>query len=229
MSAQANVYHSPEDGFAISGRGLFYGTEAEAQSLLGPVVSLGGCRLTLESLSFYEAITKIGEIYPDSEKFKSPGRFAVKPLNPQEAYEAAGLIRDVPIGSVYASINLYSLGGKVSEKSPDETAYFYRNASYIILIQSVWEESQYALDNKRWVNRRFKYIKSITQGSYVNFPYGGLLDYLAATTETSRLGREKNFDRRMSSVFRKESAIVFRLGKDVKIFVIIIKQTYKLM
>lgn len=180
MSAQANVYHSPEEGFAITGRGLFYGTEAEAQSLLEPLVSLGGCRLTLESLSFYEAITKIGEIYPDSEKFKSPGRFVIKPLNSQEVYEAAGLIRDAPIGSVYASVNLYSLGGKVSEMSPDETAYFYRDASYIILIQSVWEESQYALDNKRWVNRRFKYIKSITQGSYVNFPYGGLLDYLAA-------------------------------------------------
>lgn len=180
MSAQANVYHSQEDNFAISGRGLFYGTEAEAQCLLQPLISLDGCRLTLEYLSFYEAITKIGEIYPCSEKFKSPGRFAVKPLNPQEIYEAAGLIRDVPIGSVYSSINLYSLGGKVSEKSPDETAFFYRDASYIILIQSVWEESQYALDNKRWVNRRFKYIKSITQGSYVNFPFGGLLDYLEA-------------------------------------------------
>ncbi|HYE69612.1 MAG TPA: FAD-binding oxidoreductase [Anaerovoracaceae bacterium] len=177
MSAQANIYHSPEDNFAISGRGLFYGTEVEAQCLLQPIISLDGCRLTLEYLTFYEAITKIGEVYPDSGKFKSPGRFVVKPLNPQEIYEAAGLIRDVPIGSVYSSINLYSLGGKVSEKSPDETAFFYRDASYIILIQSVWEESQYALDNKRWVSRKIKYLKSITQGSYVNFPYSGLLDY----------------------------------------------------
>lgn len=180
MSAQANVYHSQEDDFAISGRGLFYGTEAEAQCLLQPIISLGGCRLTLEYLSFYEAITQIGEIYPDSEKFKSTGRFVVKPLNPQEIYEAAGLIRAVPIGSVFSSINLYSLGGKVSEKSPDETAFFYRDASYIILIQSVWEEAQYALDNKRWVSRKFKYLKSITQGSYINFPYSGLLDYNAA-------------------------------------------------
>lgn len=180
ISAQASVYHSPEDNFAISGRGLFYGAEADAQRLLEPLISLGGCRLTLEALPFHEAISKIGEIYPDSERFKSPSRFVVKPLKAQEIYEAVGLIRDVPLGSVYSSINLYSLGGKVSEICPDETAFFYRDAGYIILIQSVWEESQYALDNKRWVNRRFKYLKSITQGSYVNFPYGSLLDYLEA-------------------------------------------------
>ncbi len=178
MSLQANVYHSQEDDFAIYGRGFFYGTEAEAQSLLQPIISLGCCRLTLEYLPFYEAITKIGAVYPDSERFQSTGRFVVKPLNPQEIYEAVGLIREVPIGSVYSSLSLYALGGEVGEKSPYETAFFYRDASYILLIQSVWEEKRYASENKRWVSRKFKYLKSITQGSYVNFPYSGLMDYL---------------------------------------------------
>lgn len=180
MSLQANVYHSQEENFAINGRGLFYGTEEEALRLLQPIISLGGCQLELEYLSFYAAISLIGSIYPDSEKFQSTGRFVVEPLNPQEIYETAGLIREVPIGSVYSSLNLYALGGKVSEKSPCETAFFYRDASYIILIQSVWEEEQYASDNRRWLNRKFKYLKSITQGSYVNFPYSDLSDYLEA-------------------------------------------------
>ena len=177
MSLQANIYHSEEENFAVFGRGLFYGTEAEAQSLLQPVASLGGCRLTLESLSFYEAVTKIGSIYPASEKFRSTGRFVVKPLDLQEIYEVAGLIREVPVGSVYSSLNLYALGGKVGEKDPYETAFFYRNASYILLIQTVWEEEQYAPSNRRWLDHKFKYLESVTQGSYVNFPYSNLADY----------------------------------------------------
>lgn len=180
MSAQANVNHSEEEDFAIWGRGLFYGSEEEAQRLLQPVLSLGGCRLTLEYLSFYEAITKIGSIYPDSEKFQSAGRFVVKPLTPVEIYEAAGLIREVPIGSVYSSISLYTLGGKVSEKNPYETAFFYRDASYIMLIQTVWEEARYAAENRRWLSRKFRYLESVTQGSYINFPYRNQDDYMNA-------------------------------------------------
>ncbi|HVI40344.1 MAG TPA: BBE domain-containing protein, partial [Anaerovoracaceae bacterium] len=180
MSLQANVYHSQEEDFAIYGRGLFYGTESEAQRLLRPIINLGGGRLELEYLSFYEAITKIGAIYPDSQMFQSTGRFVVNPLNPQELYETAGLIREAPLGSIYSSLSLYALGGKVSEKSPNETAFFYRDAGYILSIQTVWQEEQYEPENRRWLNRKFKYLKSVTQGSYVNFPYGGLTDYLEA-------------------------------------------------
>jgi hypothetical protein len=177
MSLQANVYHSPDKGFAIFGRGLFYGTEPEAQLLLQPVLSLGGCRLTLEHLTFYEAIQIIGSIYPDHERFGAAGRFIVRPLNPQEIYEATGLIREVPAGSVYSSLNLYALGGKVERKDPSDTAFFYRDAEYIMLIQTVWEEERFEAENRRWLNRKFRYLESVTQGSYVNFPYRYTDDY----------------------------------------------------
>ena len=46
-----------------------------------------------------------------------------------------------------------------------------------MLIQSVWENPRYREDNINWVKEKFKYIKSITKGSYVNFPYSNLKCY----------------------------------------------------
>lgn len=180
MSLQANVYHSEEEEFAVYGRGLFYGGEAEAQKLLQPIISLGGCRVSLEYLSFTDAINQIEASYPASEMFQSTGRFVVRPLNPQEIYEAAELIRDVPVGSVYSALSLYALGGKVNDKNPYETAFFYRNAGYIMAIQTVWEDPQFEQGNRRWLGRKFRYLESVTQGSYVNFPYNNLVDYMEA-------------------------------------------------
>ncbi|NRT35803.1 hypothetical protein BJV38_001614 [Clostridium beijerinckii] len=37
--------------------------------------------------------------------------------------------------------------------------------------------SIYAEENKKWVARRLNYIKMITEGSYVNFPYSPLINY----------------------------------------------------
>ncbi|CAM5595561.1 FAD-binding oxidoreductase OS=Lysinibacillus sphaericus OX=1421 GN=LS41612_13930 PE=3 SV=1 [Lysinibacillus sphaericus] len=44
-------------------------------------------------------------------------------------------------------------------------------------IQSVWTEDQYAKENEAWVRQRFEFIKTITEGSYVNFPINHLSNY----------------------------------------------------
>ena len=50
------------------------------------------------------------------------------------------------------------------------TAYYYRDAKFIIGIQSVWEEDSFAEINKEWVKENFITIKDMTVGSFVNFP-----------------------------------------------------------
>ena len=47
-------------------------------------------------------------------------------------------------------------------------------------ISSSWEENDEALINKAWVAKGFKYIRELTCGSYINFPYRKLKDYLMA-------------------------------------------------
>ncbi len=91
--------------------------------------------------------------------------------------QIAGLIAERAEGSVYAAVTVYALGGKIREISPVSTAYFFRMRLISWGIQSVWEDDCYGEINRRWLYPRFQYIKGLTEGSYVNFPYNRLPDY----------------------------------------------------
>lgn len=69
------------------------------------------------------------------------------------------------------------LGGAVSDKCNIDSAFYYRNTKYIMTIQTVWTNNIYKEENIKWLDRRFNYLYSITEGSYVNFPYDKLKDY----------------------------------------------------
>ena len=73
-------------------------------------------------------------------------------------------------GSLYTAITFYGVGGAVSDVSPQESAYYYRDAIFILGFQSVWEESKYAPTNRQWVEERFKILSTYTEGSFINFP-----------------------------------------------------------
>lgn len=177
MTINASIYNSADIGMGIYGRGLFYGPPDEAEEILQPFARIEGAIINLQAMTFLEAMLKIQEAYPDSEKFKSTGRFADRQYNLAEIRNIVELIGQRPEGSVYAAVSVYALGGKVRAVDKRETAFYYRDAAYIMGIQSVWEKSKYASANISWVQRRFKYLKAITNGSYINFPYSCLRNY----------------------------------------------------
>ncbi|RCX07585.1 FAD binding domain-containing protein [Anaerobacterium chartisolvens] len=177
ITINVSIYNSVVDGIGIYGRGLFYGTAKEADMVLQPLLQLEGARFDLKEMTFFEAIQKIEESYPDSEKFKSTGRFVNRQYTMAELKNIADLIGWRAEGSVYAAVSLYALGGKVGAVNKKDTAFYYRDADYIMGIQSVWKDRRYESDNTDWVHRRFKYLESITDGSYINFPYSCLLNY----------------------------------------------------
>ncbi len=174
----ASIYNDESDGRAVYCRGIFYGTPDEAAKILKPFGAIKSAQFDYHYLTFLQAITRIGESYPDSQKFKSTGRFVQRKYRDEELVNIATLVDNRPEGSVYTAITLYALGGKVAERSRSDTAFYYRSSRYIMGIQSVWVASQFARQNVAWVNERFQYLKSITKGSYVNFPYSKLRNYL---------------------------------------------------
>ncbi len=174
----ARLYNSGNEGYELYADGIFYGTPDEARKIMKPFTCLGGARLKLEYMTFIEAVTRIGEVYPDSEKFNSASRFVSRDFSSEEIMNLVGLVTQAPPGSVLAGISLYALGGRVKDIDPRDTAFFYRDARYIMWIQSTWEIDRYAEVNAWWVEDGFRYIKRLTEGSYVNFPYSGLRDYL---------------------------------------------------
>ncbi len=177
MTVVSRLYNSPEDGMAIYGNGIFYGSAYEAQILLDNFNNIYGMQISVRSMSFIEAIEIIESSYPNSQMFKSTGRFVQRNYNNEEVENISNILTRRPIGSVYAAISLYALGGKVTDIGRTQTAFFYRNSKYIMGIQSVWENPKYANDNIGWVKENFKYIESITKGSYINFPFSGLECY----------------------------------------------------
>lgn len=177
MTLVSSVYNSAEEGKAIFGRGLFYGTPEDAEQLLRPFAKIEGAEFNLQEMTFLEAMQKVQASYPDSEKFKSTGRFVERQYDLRELENIVDLIHEKAVGSVYAAVSLYALGGQVQAVGTSDTAFYYRNAQYIMGIQSIWENTIFANENILWVQERFKYLEAITNGSYVNYPYSELADY----------------------------------------------------
>jgi hypothetical protein len=177
MTLLARIYNSDADGLAALVRGIFYGEPEEAHAMLYGFLSIPGAVPSIESMSFLQAVTRLGSAYPAYERFRAASRFVFRDFCPCEIREIVSLIQERPAGSVFAGISLYALGGQVAETGRDETAFFYRNAHYILWLESVFEENRFAAASSLWVSKRLGLLKSLTRGSYVNFPYAGLGDF----------------------------------------------------
>ena len=65
------------------------------------------------------------------------------------------------------------LGGKITEKAPADTAYFFRNARFVPEIKSIWhrENPEDAEKNVRWAYDFFEELAEVSgaTGAYVNY------------------------------------------------------------
>ena len=174
----SRIYNSENDGLSMLVRGIFYGDIEESKEILKCFLELENAEYNFEYVTFLKAVEIIGSSYPDWEKFKSASRFVINDLSDYEISDIVDIIKARAEGSVYAGISMYALGGKVSEVPVDDTAFYYRNASYIIWLETVWEDDYYSEENSKWIKNKFPYLKSVTAGSYINFPYRELNNYL---------------------------------------------------
>ncbi len=177
MTLVASFYNTEEEGLGIFATGFFYGSSRLAKKILQPFAKIEGFRMNLEELSFLEAVKRVEATYPPFEKFKSTGRFVQRSYTSDELENIGRLVESPPNGSVYAAISFYALGGAINNIDKNETAFYYRDAKYIMGIQSVWIDDRYAKGNQEWVRERFEIIKKMTKGSYVNFPISHLKNF----------------------------------------------------
>lgn len=176
MTLSCSLYEG-EDGLQIYTRGYFYGVTEEAEKLVEPFRVLKGGEFSFREVTYQAAAEEIFAQYPPSEKFKSTGRFVDRLYSKEEIRKIVYLLKNPPKGSIFASLSLYALGGEIEQVRKRDTAFYYRDASYILGLQSVWEEDQYAQENKDWVVNRFPVLASYTMGSFVNFPFSELPNY----------------------------------------------------
>lgn len=178
LNLKIAIYSSKEKGRGVKITGIFYGDKKKAQEILKPFKNcVSKFEFNLDYKSVVEVNRDIQDSHPPYEKYKSTGRFVYKDYSRDEIRDIINLVNDRPKGSVYAAISLYGLGGAVCDKEKDSTAFYYRDANFIMGLQSVWEEDEFAPLNREWVKNVFNNIKEITEGSFINFPFSELKNY----------------------------------------------------
>lgn len=178
MNLKTAIYNSPERGRGVKLTGLFYGNSIEAREILNPLENItSSIETKIEDMSILECNRWIQDSHPDYEKYKSTGRFVYRDYNYDEIKQLIEIIDDPAEGSVYTAISFYGVGGAIADVDKLDTAYYYRDAKFIMGIQSVWEENKYADINREWVKSNFRSIEILTEGSFVNFPLDELDNY----------------------------------------------------
>lgn len=178
INIRTGIYNSDSDGIYVYALGLSYLNKDDTSENLKPFLNIPGCIFNIEYIPLQDAINKIQGTYPPYEYFKSASRFAYKCYDSNTIYELLKIINnDRPTGSYLTAINMYGLGGKVSDVSSDATAFYYRNANYILYIQTIFENNDYLNINTKWINSHYPYLSSLTCGNYINFPYYPLKNY----------------------------------------------------
>lgn len=180
FTPNSRIFHSQQEELGIFLRGFFYGTAEEAQEAVRPFLMVRGAKATFRYVTFLEATQIDGSVYPESEKFRFAGRFAYRSYSDRQIKSIIGLIKRRAQGAVYASVALYAMGGRVRELRPRKTAFYYRNANYIIGVETVWETWDAAPASLKWLHSRFCFLRPLTVGSYINFPYRGTNHYMRA-------------------------------------------------
>lgn len=168
MNLKMAMYHSGTKGIGVKLTGLFYGSKTDAIHLLA-AFSSAPC-VELEEMSILEANRAIQDSHPDFEMYASGGRFIMRDYTKTELLTMLHLIQNRAPGSVYTAITFYGLGGAISDISSEETAFYYRDARFILGFQSVFEDKGYKEQNNAFVRERFNELCSYTKGSFINFP-----------------------------------------------------------
>lgn len=159
---------------------FFFGEPKEARTIMKPFLVIPDMTLKkIEYVDFIQAVDTIAATYGERTAFKTASGFVCRNLGREELEGLIDIIKEAP-SDESSTIRVYSLGGAVRDVAPKGTAFYYRDADYIMAISSEWEHEQAAPANEIWVEEGFRYIKRLTEGSYVNFPYSGLKNYESA-------------------------------------------------
>lgn len=207
MNLKTALYNSKEKGLGVKITGLFYGNKDEANEILLPFKLPTKIDFNLSYMRVLEANRRIEYSHPPYEKYKSTGRFVFRDYTDKEIENLIEIVSNKALGSYYTAISFYGLGGKVRDFKEEDSAFYYRNASFIMGIQSVWEEDSLAKENIEWVEENFKYIESITEGSFINFPYKNLKDY-----EEEYYGKNKERLRSIRKKYDENRFFAFEQG-----------------
>ncbi|WP_179863546.1 FAD-dependent oxidoreductase [Bacillus cereus] len=164
-----------QSGLSVSGVGIYYeNTQLTDQqnfelinTYLQPIRNLGiNVTLTRETpFNLFNGKLKNNTF----EYFRSVGLMRNHRFNENEIHSLTQLIQNRPPQSRFIRLTLYTLGGTVKDLLSTDTAFPYREADFIVGLQTQWTANDSAQPNINWFNQEFKNLYPLTYGGFINF------------------------------------------------------------
>ncbi|TWH45145.1 FAD-binding oxidoreductase [Sporomusa sp. KB1] len=197
--------YTKNDG-RVSSTGEFLGHEDELKHLLKPLTATGKPKqIKVQTIPYIEAVLKFDD-GPGPHKFKNTGAFVYHSL-PDEAISTLLYYMEISPNKDN-SIQFQSLRGAVSKIPPDGTAYFHREADYIMQYITRWKGDYEECPNIYWVEKLRESMLRYVDGTYVNWPDTFIKDWPCAYYGTNyrKLMRiKRKYD--PENIFRFEQSI----------------------
>ena len=153
LNLKMAMYDLKTKGKGVKLTGLFYGSKEEAQDLLS--LFQDATDFDFDYMTVLQANREIQDSHPEFEMYRSGGRFIHRDYSADELLTMLDLIDERAQGSLYTAITFYGLGSAIADIAKKiKTFFYYRDASFILGFQSVWENPKYRAINNEWVLER---------------------------------------------------------------------------
>ncbi|WP_410767008.1 FAD-binding oxidoreductase [Haloferax sp. DFSO60] len=111
--------------------------------------------------------------------------------------------------SSLSTVDIWHLGGAISDVAPDETAFWHRKSRYMITFEANWEDPAMDDENVAWVRDGIAELRGMagTSGAYGNFPGFG--------EDPSQTMFGSNYDRLAEIKAKYDPENLFNLNQNV--------------
>ncbi|CAM3560086.1 FAD-binding oxidoreductase [Nocardiopsis gilva] len=196
--------------------GEFYGTAADLRKLLKPVLDCASPTLKsrIEDMDFWRATDYT---FATTPVLQWGGKSAIvnEKLTPDQITACVDAMKTWP-GSRNddgAGIALFAMGGAINEVRPDATAFFHRNAHFIMALESSWaddDSSATAQACRDWLNSLYTQVWGANgpDHCYQNFPDPDL-------TRWSERYYGSNYNRLVEVKKKYDPAGMFHYGQSI--------------
>jgi FAD/FMN-containing dehydrogenase len=149
--------------------GCYTGPFEKGEEVIAPLRELGKPIADLSApMTWVEAQKFLDADYPDGAFYYWTSIYMDR-LDDEVIRVLADHTRSRP--SAISSIDVWMLEGAMSRVSPRETAFFKRDAPYMLGIEANWENREDADVNIKWAKNVYQSMQRFTRGgSYLNFP-----------------------------------------------------------
>ena len=191
---------------------LHCGSVEDGQRVLAPLRELADPLIDLSGVYPYTAVQQMYDaFFPEGELCYYWKSLELDKLDDEAIEAVAGAAEDRP--SPLTPMVIWHHGGAMSRVDASETAYGDRSTTYLLSIDSTWEDPDDTEENIEWTRELWADMHRFSDGGlYLNFPGFGEEGEELVRSATG----QENYDRLVELKSEYDPTNLFRLNQNVK-------------